>query len=175
MTETRWLSPEEREAWLALVNIMFTLPGTIESQLHADAGLSLAEYLVLAMLSESPDHRRRMSELATATNTTPSRLSRIAARLERDGFLVRMGDEQDKRVVLAEITARGIGKIEGVAPGHVAHVRSTVIDRLTEEQIRHLALIGRVVEVAANGPGARHMASDRLCFGSKPEDSCRGK
>ncbi|MGK7221988.1 MarR family winged helix-turn-helix transcriptional regulator [Kocuria flava] len=150
MTATRWLSPEEREAWLALVSIMFTLPGSIEAQLQAEADLSLAEYLVLAMLSEAPDRRRRMSELATVTNTSQSRLSRIVGRLERDGLVVRTGDAKDKRVVLAEITDRGLGKVEEVAPGHVEHVRRTVIDRLTPEQVRQLALIGRVVDDAAD-------------------------
>ncbi|MEX5297284.1 MarR family transcriptional regulator [Kocuria sp. CPCC 205292] len=161
MTETRWLSPEEREAWLALVSIMFTLPGSIESQLQAEADLSLAEYLVLAMLSEAPDRRRRMSDLATATNTSQSRLSRIVARLERDGLVVRAGGEKDKRVVLAEITDRGLERVEQVAPGHVEHVRRTVIDRLTPVQVQQLALIGRMVDDSASGPTARELASDQ--------------
>ncbi|MEX5295436.1 MarR family transcriptional regulator [Kocuria sp. CPCC 205268] len=160
MTETRWLSPEERDAWLALVSIMFTLPGSIESQLQAEADLSLAEYLVLAMLSEAPDRRRRMSDLAAVTNTSQSRLSRIVARLERDGLVVRTGGEQDKRVVLAEITDRGLERVEQVAPGHVEHVRRTVIDRLTPVQVHQLALIGRLVDDSAAGPTAREMASD---------------
>lgn len=161
MTETRWLSPEEREAWLALVSIMFTLPGSIESQLQAEADLSLAEYLVLAMLSEAPDRRRRMSDLAAATNTSQSRLSRIVARLERDGLVVRAGGEPDKRVVLAEITDRGLERVQQVAPGHVEHVRRTVIDRLTPVQVQQLALIGRMVDDAAAGPTARGLASDQ--------------
>ncbi|MFI7493433.1 MarR family winged helix-turn-helix transcriptional regulator [Kocuria sp. M4R2S49] len=161
MTETRWLSPEEREAWLALVSIMFTLPGSIESQLQAEADLSLAEYLVLAMLSEAPDRRRRMSDLAAATNTSQSRLSRIVARLERDDLVVRAGGEKDKRVVLAEITDRGLERVEQVAPGHVEHVRRTVIDRLTPVQVQQLALIGRLVDDSAAGPTARGLASDQ--------------
>ena len=159
MTGTRWLSSEEREAWLALVSIMFTLPGSIESQLQAEADLSLAEYLVLAMLSEAPDRRRRMSDLAAVTNTSQSRLSRIVARLERDGLVVRTGDEKDKRVVLAEITDRGLEKVQQVAPGHVEHVRRTVIDRLTPVQVEQLALIGRMVEDDVAGPTALGMTS----------------
>lgn len=161
MTETRWLTPEEREAWLALVSIMFTLPGGIESQLQAEAELSLAEYLVLAMLSEAPDRRRRMSDLAAVTNTSQSRLSRIVARLERDGLVVRTGDARDKRVVLAEITDSGLAKVEEVAPAHVEHVRRTVIDRLSPAQVRELTAIGRVVDAAASGPTALGMASEQ--------------
>lgn len=161
MTETRWLTPEEREAWLALVSIMFTLPGSIDAQLQAEAELSLAEYLVLAMLSEAPDRRRRMSDLAAVTNTSQSRLSRIVARLERDGLVVRTGDARDKRVVLAEITDSGLAKVEEVAPTHVEHVRRTVIDRLSPAQVRELAAIGRVVDDAASGPTAVGIASEQ--------------
>lgn len=159
--ETRWLSDQEREAWLALVTIMFTLPGSIESQLHADADLTLAEYLVLAMLSESPDRRRRMTDLATGTNTTPSRLSRIVARLEQDGFVERAGNGTDKRVVLAQITDRGIQKVVDSAPGHVAQVRRTVIDRLTAVQIEQLPDIARLIEEDAARPTVRDVATDQ--------------
>src|SRR5690606_16037131 len=111
--------------------------------------------------SEAPDRRRRMSDLAAATNTSQSRLSRIVARLERDGLVVRAGGEQDKRVVLAEITDRGRERVQQVAPGHVEHVRRTVIDRLTPVQVQQLALIGRMVDDAAAGPTARGLASDQ--------------
>ena len=82
MVEPQWLNDDEREAWLALVALMFKMPGTIERQLVDDEDLSLAEYLVLAMLSEAPDRSHRMSDLAAATFTGQSRLSRIVARLE---------------------------------------------------------------------------------------------
>ena len=83
MVEPQWLNDDEREAWLALVALMFKMPGTIERQLVDDEDLSLAEYLVLAMLSEAPDRSHRMSDLAAATFTGQSRLSRIVARMSR--------------------------------------------------------------------------------------------
>ena len=78
--EPRWLSPEERDAWLCLSAIMFQLPGQLENQLQRDSGLGFVEYMVLAMLSEAPDRSHRMSDLAAATFTGQSRLSRIVAR-----------------------------------------------------------------------------------------------
>ena len=101
MTETKWLSEDEREAWLALVSIMFRLPGRVENQLRTEEDMSLAEYLVLAMLSEAPRRQHKMSALATATNTSQSRLSRIVARMERDGLVTRQGRQDDRRVVIA--------------------------------------------------------------------------
>lgn len=145
MSETEWLSEQEREAWLSLVAIMFRLPGAVETQLRGEEDMSLAEYLVLAMLSEAPDHRHRMSELAVATNTSQSRLSRIVARMEKAGLVTREGRLDDRRVVIAEITDAGIERLQQAAPAHVRHVREIVFDRLSPEQVQHLVEIGRAL------------------------------
>ena len=150
MSETKWLSEDEREAWLALVSIMFRLPGSVEGQLRSEEGMSLAEYLVLAMLSEAPDHRHRMSALATATNTSQSRLSRIVARMEKDGLVTREGRQDDRRVVIAEITPAGLERVEEAAPAHVRHVREIVFDRLSNEQVGQLREIGRALNCGAS-------------------------
>ena len=150
MTETKWLSEDEREAGLALVSIMFRLPGSVEGQLRSEEDMSLAEYLVLAMLSEAPNHRHKMSALATATNTSQSRLSRIVARMERDGLVTREGRQDDRRVVIAEITSAGLERVKEAAPAHVRHVREIVFDRLSPEQVVQLREIGRALNSGAN-------------------------
>ncbi|GED00206.1 MarR family transcriptional regulator [Kocuria varians] len=154
MSETNWLSAQEREAWLALVSIMFRLPGAIEGQLRTEEDMSLAEYLVLAMLSEAPDHRHKMSALATATNTSQSRLSRIVARMEKDGLVTREGRQDDRRVVIAEITDAGLERVKEAAPAHVRHVREIVFDRLSPEQVGQLMEIGRALNCGSNARGA---------------------
>ncbi|MDO5619037.1 MarR family winged helix-turn-helix transcriptional regulator [Kocuria sp.] len=153
MSETKWLSPEEREAWLGLISVMFKTPGTIERQLVEDSSLSFAEYLVLAILSEAPERKRRMSDLATATYTAQSRLSRIVTRLEDRGLVERYGDGGDKRVVVAVLTDAGVRCVEQAAPAHVAHVRKVIFDKLTPEQVGHLATICRTL-LEAGGSGA---------------------
>ncbi len=149
MHETEWLTDDEREAWLSLVALMFKMPGIVERQLIEDEGLSLAEYLVLAMLSEAPDRSHRMSDLAAATYTGQSRLSRIVARLERHGFVRRSANEQDRRVVVATLTEEGWQKIRQGAPRHVAHVREIIFDRLSSGQVDQIAEIGHALTEAA--------------------------
>lgn len=56
--EPQWLSPDERDAWIALAWLMVKLPGEIDAQLQRDSGISFFEYLVLAALSESPEDRK---------------------------------------------------------------------------------------------------------------------
>ena len=87
--EPRWLTPEEREAWLFISSIIFNLTRRLENQLQREADLSYVEYMVLAMLSESPELSLTMTELALTTNTLPARLSRVVARLEKDSLVER--------------------------------------------------------------------------------------
>lgn len=142
---THWLSPEERESWLFISSIIFNLTRRLENQLQNDAGISFVEYMVLAMLSESDDHSLTMTELAITTNTLPARLSRVVARLEKDGYVRRSLSAEDRRVSICHLLPAGEKKVQDVAPGHVAEVRRQIFDHLSAEQVAHLAEIGEAV------------------------------
>ena len=125
--------------------MLFRLPGALDSQLERDADLSHFEYIALAMLSETPDRRLRMSQLSVLTNGSMSRLSHVAKRLERQGFITREQSDTDGRVINAVLTDKGMAKVVATAPGHVAHVRKLVIDALTPEQLSALRDIGGAI------------------------------
>ncbi|MCG2623645.1 MarR family transcriptional regulator [Arthrobacter sp. I2-34] len=152
MSEPRWLDGQEREAWLSLAALMFVLPAALDSQLQRDEDLSMADYMVLAMLSETGDRQMRMSDLAALASTSQSRLSRIVSRLEQKGFVSRTMAAEDRRAVVAHLTDHGMAKVEQAAPGHVEAVRSMVFDRLTDEQVGQLAEIGRALLTDACTP-----------------------
>jgi DNA-binding MarR family transcriptional regulator len=139
-TEPPWLDHEEFAAWLYLSGLVFRLPSALDTQLQADAGLSYVEYLVLAMLSESPGRTRRMSELAALTGTSLSRLSHLVSRLEKDGFVTRAADTSDARFTLATLSDKGYAKVVASAPRHVAQVRKLVFDPLSRGQVKSLAV-----------------------------------
>jgi DNA-binding MarR family transcriptional regulator len=139
----RWLTSEELDSWLAVVRLMTWLPWSIDQQLQHDSNLSMVEYQVLAMLSNSPDWTMRMSSLAEVTNASLSRLSHVVKRLENRGLVERQADPADGRFTNAILTDNGFRKIKDAAPTHVAHVRSIVVDVLTREQLR---LMGRAAE-----------------------------
>ena len=143
MDEPKWLSPDELEAWKALAGLLFLLPGALDSQLQRDSGLAMADYMVLVMLEEQDDHCMRMSDLATSASTSQSRLSRIVGRLEAAGYVTREMAPDDRRAVLATLTASGLAKLVSAAPGHVAQVRTLVFDRLTPAQVLSLTDIAR--------------------------------
>ena len=82
----------------------------------------------------------RMGSLADLANASLSRLSHLVKRLEGRGFVRREPDPADGRFTNAILTARGLQTLTDAAPGHVAHVRSLVIDVLSPEQLRRLGL-----------------------------------
>jgi DNA-binding MarR family transcriptional regulator len=136
----QWLTAAEVDSWLSLVRLMTWLPWSIDQQLRRDSGLAMVEYQVMARLSQSPERTMRMSSLADLANSSLSRLSHLVKRLEGRGFVRREPDSADGRFTNAILTAKGLQALTDAAPGHVAHVRSLVIDVLSPEQLRRLGL-----------------------------------
>src|SRR3954449_4762827 len=137
--ETRWLTDDERVAWVRLAAVLELLPGVLDSQLRRDADLSHFEYFGLAMLSEAPERTLRMTSLAARTNATLPRLSHVVRRLEDRGLVRRFPCPEDGRATNAQLTAAGWDKVVDAAPGHVMNVREQVLDALSPEQVRQLA------------------------------------
>jgi DNA-binding MarR family transcriptional regulator len=135
-----WLTAAEVDSWLSLVRLMTWLPWSIDQQLRRDSGLAMVEYQVMARLSQSPERTIRMSSLADLVNASLSRLSHLVKRLEARGFVRREPDPADGRFTNAILTAKGLQALTDAAPGHVAHVRSLVIDVLSPEQLRRMGL-----------------------------------
>jgi DNA-binding MarR family transcriptional regulator len=134
----KWLTAAELDSWLSVVRLMSWLPWSIDQQLQRDSNLGMVEYQVLAMLSERPERTMRMSALAEVTNASLSRLSHLVKRLEGRGLVRRETDLTDGRFTNAILTDKGLRTLAKAAPGHVAHVRSLVIDVLSPEQLRRL-------------------------------------
>ena len=151
----RWLTAEEQESFLAVVRLMSWLPWSIDQQLRRDSNLAMIEYQVLAILSNSPDRARRMSLLAHWANVSMSHLSRIVNRLEHRGLVRREPDPTDGRFTKAILTDQGFQTVAEAAPGHVAHLRSILIDVLSPEHLRRLGrdadrIVSRIDRSAIN-------------------------
>ncbi|MFF3911389.1 MarR family winged helix-turn-helix transcriptional regulator [Streptomyces sp. NPDC001848] len=149
---TRWLTPEELRAWRSYLSASWLLEDAIDRQLQQEAGMPHLYYSVLANLSEAPDHRMRMTDLAESLKITRSRLTYAVTRLEKDGAVRREGCPTDKRGSVAILTEAGRALLERTAPGHVETVRSAVFDHLTKEQVAQLEEIcSRISEALQEG------------------------
>ena len=116
--QTRWLSADEQQAWRATVNLSQLLMRQLDRDLNAH-GLNSHDYEILVELSEAPDHRLRMTELADATSQSRSRLSHQISRMENRGLVRRDDCEGDKRGTFAVLTAEGMATIEQIGRAHV--------------------------------------------------------
>ena len=137
-SKTRWLNDEEEAAWRAFASTMVKLRWALECQLERDADLSFIEYHSLARLSEEPNHTLRMSELATLTDQSLSRLSHLMKRLEARGLVRREPDATDGRFTNAILTDTGYARLIASAPGHVEAVRALVIDAFSAAELQQL-------------------------------------
>jgi DNA-binding MarR family transcriptional regulator len=136
-TAGRWLTPEEQEAWRAFLATSKLLFRQLDRDLQP-FGLSGNDYEILVVLSEAPEHRLRMTDLADATAQSRSRLSHQITRMEGAGLVRRDSCPGDKRGLFAVLTDTGMATIERIAPYHVDSVRRHFIDRLTREQLATL-------------------------------------
>lgn len=171
--DTQWLTREQLAAWVRLAAVLELLPGTLDSQLRRDAGLTNFEYYVLAMLSEAPGRTLRMTALAALTNATLPRLSHVVRRLEDRGLVERFPCPEDARATNARLTDEGWRSVQAAAPGHVATVREHVIDALTPEQVRQLTAIADAV-LRRLDPAGRMTAMYRRHDADGPDEAVDG-
>ena len=147
MTTPRWLSADQQAAWRTWLSAQLLLGEAFERDLKATSGLSMAEYDVLVQLSEAPQRRLRMSELASRTLASRSRLSHQVSRMEDEGLVRREECSTDKRGWWAVLTDHGFEVLEAAAPEHVASVREHLVDVLDEDEFATLGeVLGKVVD-----------------------------
>jgi DNA-binding MarR family transcriptional regulator len=138
MSEPRWLDEQEMRAWRGLLDTSRLLFEQINRELSRRSGLSAADYEVLVQLSETPERRLRMSELAAQSLSSKSRLSHQVSRLERQGWVRREECPTDRRGAFAVLTDKGFDVLAEAAKGHVDDVRRHLFDHISPEQVRAL-------------------------------------
>lgn len=129
--EPRWLDDDEMAAWRAFINGSQRLVATLNRELLERHDLSIDDYRILVLLSESPTSALRMSELADGIVASRSRLTHQVRRLEGHGLVERRECPSDGRGVLAALTDDGRARLAKVAPDHVTGVRRHLIDQLS--------------------------------------------
>ena len=148
MADVPWLSEAEQRAWRAYLEATSRLSDRFNRDLQRTHGLSMTDYEILVRLSEAPDRMIRMTQLASETFSSKSRLSHAINRLERAGMVERIGCDTDKRGWFAKLTDRGFERLEKAAPDHVRSVRQHLLDAMSEDDF--LALGKTMSTVAAH-------------------------
>src|SRR5687768_1054603 len=102
----RVLTQDQRVAVARLHALLELLPTALDKEL-APAGITSFEFTLLEALHDADDHRLRLSALASRTNATLARLSRVVSSLERKDLVLRAACEEDGRATNAVLTDAG--------------------------------------------------------------------
>ena len=135
-----WLNPREMKAWRNYIISARRLLDALDSDLDGH-DLSMPDYEVLAQLSEAPNRRMRMSDLAQTSLISKSRLSHRMKVMEKAGWIKREECAEDRRGFWAVMTEKGWRAIVAAAPDHVSSVRSRFIDQLSAKEQESLTAI----------------------------------
>jgi DNA-binding MarR family transcriptional regulator len=82
--------------------------------------LGVSEFEVLERLATGAKDDRRMQELADTVHLSQSAISRVVARLERDGMVTRGMCPEDRRGIYVCITDAGRARYKAARPAHRA-------------------------------------------------------
>jgi DNA-binding MarR family transcriptional regulator len=148
----RWLNAAEQDAWRGWLDMYRLLLPAFDRQLQHESGASFTDFEVLVHLSEAPQRRLRMGEIAERTISTRSAVTRTVDRLESREWVLRVRSVVDQRGFYAELTESGAQALADMAPGHFAAVRDCLIDLLTESELWALTVIGERVRLRMIGP-----------------------
>lgn len=135
MAATKWLNDTEMLAWRSFVTTSADLIRTIEKDLEP-FGLDFGDYQLLVMLSEAPDQRLKLCDLAKTLRLSRSGLTRRMEGVVKAKLVSRQQSEHDARSTFAQITPKGMTLLQRAAPAHVESVRRRMIDLLTDVEAR---------------------------------------
>ncbi|MBR8741907.1 MarR family winged helix-turn-helix transcriptional regulator [Nocardiopsis sp. MG754419] len=100
---------------------------------------------VLIRLQRTPGHRLPMSRLAREVSLSTGGFTKLADRLEKEGYLERHNCAEDRRVVYATLTESGLAFINAARVRHVERLREHVLTPLGGDGVRQLASIARTL------------------------------
>lgn len=152
-SQPRWLTEEQQVVWRTYLDAVARIQDALDTDLRHH-GLDLAEYEILVRLSEADGRSMRMSDLADAARQSRSRLTHTVTRMERKGLVTRAPAPDDRRGVIATLTAKGFTLLEDAAPHHVAAVRQVLVDVVEPGDYAALGRAMQAVMAASDAPGA---------------------
>jgi len=151
--QVRWLTAQEQHLWRSWLKLNAELTSTLQRELQQDVGLSMPDFEVLVHLTDNPEGRVRVTELAGLLQWERSRVSHHIKRMQRRGLVDRVECSEDGRGAFVVITTQGRAAMEEAAPGHVMAVRRLMFDVLSQEEKAALeAVIDKLLARADHAP-----------------------
>lgn len=147
------LEAVERRAWASYIEASLHLETLLDEALRTEADLTLFDYHLLVLLSEAPQQRLRMSELAERMVFSRSRMTYQVNSMIKRGLVAREPAPDDRRGYRAVLTATGLQTLRDAAPRHEVAVRRLFLDLLSADELRCIERVFTRVQA--------HLRSDR--------------
>lgn len=146
------LDQDELETWRAFTLMRRQLELTLERRLQADAGISNADFTILASLQTEPSRRLRAGRIADIIGWEKSRVSHQLKRMEQRGLITREECGDDARGVWIVQTSDGSRAVLAALRDHTDAIREYFFDLLSEDEKSNLLGISRRVLDTINPP-----------------------
>lgn len=153
------LNELEQETWLRLVAACMAVMPQLERDLQKAGQLSFFDFRVLDNLFQARDPLT-MSELAIRCNSSLSRLSHVARKLEARELMERFASSGDRRVTMAQLTPEGVELVEKMSEDFGNSLRGRVFDHLDEGCLTGTYQSATAL-LRANDPGHWLLAQER--------------
>jgi DNA-binding MarR family transcriptional regulator len=140
-----WLNEDELRVFRAFNRASLALSALLDDELQQATGLPRTYFDLLWRLRRAPDRTMRMSELAVATDSKPSRITHATTKLEAMGYLRRQPVPGDRRGYVAILTDEGLAAAETAAPVFAASVRAHFLDLLSPAMADHVVELGETI------------------------------
>ncbi|WP_379969667.1 MarR family winged helix-turn-helix transcriptional regulator [Ectobacillus sp. sgz5001026] len=110
-------------------------------------GITLSQFIVLSLIQRQG--KCKVSELADHMDVKPSAMTFMMDRLEQHGFIMRVHDDKDRRVVNIRLSEAGDEKFQKILVERKAIVKR-YLSFLSEEELTKFAEIAeKLAEIAA--------------------------
>jgi DNA-binding MarR family transcriptional regulator len=154
VADLEWLDQDELRLFRAFARSARWLYVQFDRDLQRAVDMPRTYFEILWLLHNAPDGTLRMSDLAAATGTQPSRITHAVSRLEQTGQVRRELCTDDRRGWFTILTDEGVAALEAAAPHYAKSVREHLIDPLSSEQRDQLSRIGETLLAHLESSGA---------------------
>jgi DNA-binding MarR family transcriptional regulator len=129
------LTEQEIALWRSWGLARHRLTRLLDDAMTERTGLTMVEFATLEILSESPAHRARFSDISARCGLSPSRISRLADTLIQRGLAQRTRDNTDGRGALLALTEAGLVRHKMALLHHNRLARHFVLNQIPKAHL----------------------------------------
>ena len=145
--------------WLRLLTCSNLVETRVRGRLRAEFDCTLPRFDLIAQLDRHPEGLK-MGELSRRMMVTGGNITGITDQLEAEGWVERIGVDNDRRAWRVRLTSRGKKAFKEMAVAHERWILDVFADTSERDQGHLFRLLGKLKDsLHASAPGAEVRAS----------------